>query len=366
MKYFDVNIIWLILTIIYLREKYVVWLTFLMLDKYLNGIQIFIYSNNQIIDKSDFPRKNNIINHKILGPFIHCIFGKEILTNSNKTKAYLKALEQTVPGSTAIIAVSEFTVIDTNSFTNYNLIIHFERFANLTINDVQQKYRFSQSVRFYYASLRFSFYKKFFHSHPEYEYAMYSDEDSLILKNPFELLENSTDEVHVMYDFLSYSHKGHPNFHWLRAWSRVSSSKKEKCGIDVLQISLFDQSVKNRLPLNVGLMIGKTKYLIVICELISSIFECVGMFTNCAEQGLFNHLSISGQLDRRGIKLHPHTVQNGNLMSCPNYLTIDEFGRRINSGEIFVLHHYHWVSNEYVNQCNERVKTLISYVELKH
>ena len=31
--------IWLILTILYLRKKYVLWLTFLMLDKYLNGIQ---------------------------------------------------------------------------------------------------------------------------------------------------------------------------------------------------------------------------------------------------------------------------------------------------------------------------------------
>ena len=70
------------------------------------------------------------------------------------------------------------------------------------------------------------------------------------------------------------------------------------------------------------------------------------MFRNNAEQGLLNYLFISGQLDKIGMKFYGHTVENCLLISCPNYLNVDEFDNRINSGEIYALHHYHWLNPE--------------------
>ena len=191
---------------------------------------------------------------------------------------------------------------------------------------------------------------------------MFSDEDTLILKNPFNLLKSDTEVVHIMYDFVKYSNFKHPNFLWLRSWNQLSYQRKGKCGLKDLKMSIFDKRVNSLHPLNSGLMIGKVKYLLRICELISSIYKCVGMFRNNAEQGLLNYLFISGQLDEIGMKFYSHTVENGLLISCPNYLSVDEFDNRINSGEIYALHHYHWLQPEYVNRANEKVKKLILYV----
>lgn len=297
--------------------------------------------------------------------FLFCYFGQEIINNSDKVKAFLTSLEQTVPYSTIYIAISTYTRIDNLSFAMYSLNINFERFCNSTKESILKNYKSSNSIRFFFSYLRFEFYKNFFKSHPEIEFAAFFDYDCLILKNPFDLLKTNYDKVHVMYDYQPYSVRSHPNFHWLKSWNRIKLSKRQACGMRKLQKNLQHPDIKKRLPINAGLMIGKVKYLLKICELISSIMNCVAIFKNNNEQGLFNYLVITGQINDLGIKLQCHSVEGGNLISCPNYMSLDNFTRRMNSDEVYVIHHYNWVTQEYVDHCSPRVRKLISFVKLK-
>ena len=152
MEWFDLNIIWLLLTFKYIDDRSKLFLS-LNNNSTKSKILLKLKQQHQFQpNEAYFPESIKIahrINAKIVGPFIHCSFGKEYYNNSDQAKSYLSSLEQSVPGAIVYISVSTFTSIDFESFKNYNLKIYFDRFGELTKEDIKKKYEYSQSVRFY-------------------------------------------------------------------------------------------------------------------------------------------------------------------------------------------------------------------------
>ena len=60
--------------------------------------------------------------------------------------------------------------------------------------------------------------------------------------------------------------------------------------------SFLSDEFKNKIPLNSGLLMGSSKNIIKIADLIYTRFICPGMFPENAEQGLLNYLDLSGEL----------------------------------------------------------------------
>ena len=109
----------------------------------------------------------------------------------------MNSLSTTNPGATLVFAVSEYTEVDP-SFYDYDLTIHIEKYGNETIPMLAQKY--PGTYQHYFVGFRYKFYADYFESHPEIEYAIFSDADMLFLKNPFELMTQNPEEVHFMFD----------------------------------------------------------------------------------------------------------------------------------------------------------------------
>ena len=104
--------------------------------------------------------------------------------------------------------------------------------------------------------------------------------------------------------------------------------------------SLLSKEIRSLIPLNSGMMIGNSKDIIKLTDLISTRFNCAGMFPYSQEQGLLNYLYLSGEINELGINIHLHSVDNGSLLSCPNHLPIGKYTQRINSNQLISVHHY--------------------------
>lgn len=120
--------------------------------------------------------------------FIVCSFGYKIIKNAGKIKNFLVSIEMSIPNATIILAISTYTQVDP-LLLNLNLNIHIERYLNETKSFLQEKYKFNYTDIYYFSGIRYKFYQEYLESHPEVEYAMFCDDDTLILKDPFELLK---------------------------------------------------------------------------------------------------------------------------------------------------------------------------------
>lgn len=283
-------------------------------------IGLYIYSIRYeyiyqiILNRTYYSQSSTIELHNCR--FITCSFGFESLNNSVEMYKYLKSLSYYVPGATVVVCISTYTILDPNWF-NLGLKLHIERYNNETKSSLSHKYSYSY---YYFNGLRYKFYVEYFMSHPEVDYAIFSDFDTLILRNPFELLLEDPDKIHIMEEIFTFAKFGDFNSIWLRAWNSVSQSTKESCGMHKINQSIYSKEIKDQMPWNSGLMVGKVSNLLAVCKILSSYFFCAGMFRNDAEQGLLNYVRLSGQFDELNVKFHPHSILHGNFISSPTRL----------------------------------------------
>lgn len=108
-------------------------------------------------------------------------------------------------------------------------------------------------------------------------------------------------------------------------------------------------------------MLGKTTNLIPVSEPIYKGFLCPGMFADNAEQGLLNQYVLSGQLSTLGIQFKGHYVPDGAFMSFPHSLNVNVFRDRINSGNVYAIHHYQLLKPAYVQACYQQLRDFIRY-----
>lgn len=280
--------------------------------------------------------------------FILCMFGKDILKSNDRIRKYFYTLDKFVQNSKIVLAVSEFTKIESSIIKYQNIEVCIERFGNVKIKDIEKKYKYPGASHYFYSGMRPSFYKHYLRLHPEIKYVAISDDDTLFFRDPFLLIAEDPSVVHIMEDVYPFSVTDNGNYIWTNAWVNLNNSTKLKCGFKLLNNNLLSKKIKDLIPLNSGMMIGSSKNIIKISELISSRFKCPGMFPNNAEQGLLNYLDLSGELKELGFPIHRHNLFNGSLLSCPDYLPLKNYIHQIKSNHLIAVHHHQLLNSSYI------------------
>lgn len=207
--------------------------------------------------------------------------------------------------------------------------------------------KYNYFYHYYFNGVRYCFYANLFRRHPEVKYAIFSDDDTLLFKDPFTLLQKQPDVIHAMYDDGTYKHHSGPNFRWVNVWAKyIPDYKKDKCNIWKLNKSLYSKELDDLYYFNCGLMIGKAEYLLKVSELMCHSFTCPGMFIENAEQGLLNYLNITGQIGSLGVKIVGYTIYDKVLISCPDHLDSKEYIETLNASSLIAVHHYHRLYKE--------------------
>ena len=204
-----------------------------------------------------------------------------------------------------------------------------------------------------------NFYSQYLKKHSEIKYVIISDDDTLFFRDPFPLINKNPNVVHLMEDIFPFSVTKDLNYIWLKSWSRLDKKIKEKCGFKQLNKTLLSDGIKNKIPLNVGLLMGSSKNIIKIAELIFARFICPGMFKKNAEQGLLNYLDLSGELKELGVPFKRHNIYNDSLLSCPNLLPIKNFIQQLNSSHFIALHHYQYLKEYYIARCPKEFQSFL-------
>jgi hypothetical protein len=282
--------------------------------------------------------------------FIVCMFGKKKIASDNRLRKYFYVINRFLPNSKIVLAVSEYTFVEPKLFEFENITVNIERFGNFTRDDVQKRFNYGGSTHFYFSGLRPTFYAYYLKAHPEIKYVAISDDDTLFIKDPFSLIEENPNIVHIMEDIFPFSRIIDGNYKWTNAYVNLDNLTKIKCGFKFLNKSLLSPEIKDLIPLNSGMMIGNSKNIIKITELISTRFRCAGMFPNNAEQGLLNYLALSGELKELGFPIHTHNVFNSSLLSCPDLLPIENYTQQINSNNTIAVHHYQFIKSNYIKK----------------
>jgi len=289
----------------------------------------------------------NNINPRDVIRFIICYFGANKIGSKHLVRKYFQALDKFVPYANIIFAVSKYTKIDPIVLRHQNITINIERFGTKTKLDLLKKYPY-YSFRFYYKAVRYVFYSQYLKKHSEIKYAIISDVDTLFFQDPFLLINKDPNVVHLMEDIYPFRITKDGNYIWANAWNKLDKKIKKKCGFKKLNIALLSDENKNKIPLNSGLLIGKTKNIIKIVDLISTRWTCPGIFKNNAEQGLLNYLDLSDELKELNISIKRHNIYKDSLISCPELLPIKKYIQRINSSYFIGLHHYTHLKKYYI------------------
>ena len=291
--------------------------------------------------KSEIPSRKDFI-------FILCMFGKNILKNNHRIRKYFFTLDKFVHNSKIVLAVSEFTKIESNIIKYQNINVSIERYGKIKTKDIKKKYKYPGASHFYYSGMRPFFYQHYLKHHPEIKYVAVSDDDTLFFRDPFLLITKDPTAVHIMEDVYPFSVTDNNNYIWTNAWVGLNNSIKLKCGFKPFNNNLLSNEIKDLIPLNSGMMIGSSKNIIKISELISSRFKCPGMFPFNAEQGLLNYLDLSGELKELGFPIHRHNLFRGSLLSCPDYLPLKNYIRQIKSNHLIAVHHHQCLNSSYI------------------
>ena len=288
--------------------------------------------------------------------FIMCFFGVNEIKSNHRIRKYFEVLDHFVPYANVTFCVSEYTKIDPIVIKHQNITINNQRFGNQTKEDIQNKYNYSS---FFFNGLRYNFYLEYLTKHSEIKYVVISDDDTLFFKDPFPLIEKDPNVVHLMEDILPFSYRRDNNYKWTNAWACLDKKIKEKCGFKQMNKALSSNEFKNKHPLNCGLLVGSSKNIIKIVELMSTRFFCPGMFRRNAEQGLLNYLDLSGELKELGFPIKHHYIFGGTFLSCPNYLPIKDYIKLVNSSNFIALHHHQFLNDYYISRTPKKFRSFL-------
>ena len=268
--------------------------------------------------------------------------GKEELLDEGPLNKLLISINQTTPNSQIFILISPYTLVDYDNFSKYSMDIIFERVSNnLTVSEVEKMYHGQFAYKLWFWVHRFEFYVEFFSKHPELENIMLMDEDSLILRDPLEIFKQDPDPflLHMMYDYLDFSAHQDWNYLWVNGLNNYldSGNRRQKCGIPHLKHNLHSSYMRKQLPFNCGLIYGKASEILKLSKLVAAASLCVDVFFYVCDQGIFNYLYYSGEIDRIGIKIKGYHMRDCQFISCCEHLTVE---CTKHSSEWYVIHHY--------------------------
>ena len=291
-------------------------------------------------------KKNHNINSRDDIRFITCYLGVDEIKSNHRIRKYFQVLDNYVPYANIVFCVSNYTKIDPIIIQHKKIKINIERFGSRAIEKLLNKNPYSS--HYFYNGIRYYFYSKYLKKHSEIKYVVISDDDTLFFRDPFPLIDKAPNVVHLMEDIFPFSVTKDHNYIWTNAWACLDKKIKEKCGFKQLNKSLLSEEFKNKIPLNSGLLIGSSKNIIKISDLIFTRFICPGMFPRNAEQGLLNYLDLSGELKELSIPIKRHNIYNDSLLSCPDLLPIKNYIQQLNSSHFIALHHHQFLNKYYI------------------
>ena len=286
--------------------------------------------------------------------FLTAYFNHKQVENSGPLRKFLTALSYSVPMANLIIGVNSDTDIS-NFFNNYTLNIEFWELKDLLPSEVVENLSNGKiHWKFYYAGMRYLFYKRFLQARPTIKYVMTTDIDNLIFRNPFELFLQEPQSVHVMQDFYPFKNTKSLNTIWFNAYNNLAKDTKVKCHLKLfVNISDF----QSQIPLNSGTLIGKYNNILTICILMSQSYNCTGIFYNGGEQGLFNYLYYSGTFSDLGMKFKTYSVSSS-MSAEPNFIRLTVFPKIV--PKIYTLHHYIYLNRGYRKYLDSRILTILN------
>ncbi len=315
----------------------------------LSLLFILLYMNI-IQEAHNFNSRNDI-------RFITCYFGVKEIKGNHRIRKYFQALNNFVPYAKIVFCVSEYTRIDPILIQHKRIKISIERFGNRDIENLLNKYPYSS--RYFYNGIRYYFYSKYLKNHTEIKYVVISDDDTLFFRDPFPLIDKDPNVVHFMEDIFPFSVTRDANFFWTNKWACLDKKIKEKCGFKQLNKTLLSDEFKNKIPLNSGLLIGSSKNIIKISDLMFNRFICPGMFPSNAEQGLLNYLDLSGELKELNITIKRHNIYYDSILSCPDLLPIKNYIQQINSSHFITLHHHQFLNKYYISKSPKEFQSFL-------
>ena len=286
------------------------------------------------------------------------LIGYSEVQNEGVIKNCIKALEQTAPGAKLVIITNYYTDVDASLINDCNLWVSIEYTSiNLTRDDVNKLYPYKDNFWTWFGVHRYQIYVDYLEMHQEYEYILFMDADTLILKNPMQLLyRENTNYIHMMNDYWPYRRTSDFNFIWFRDYYKFmeSSDRCKKCGIKKLPYNLRSPDFIKNYPINAGLMFGKTKEVLKLCRLLGKAGECIGMFPGGCEQSLINYMYYNGMINNTGVVIRTHHMKEGEIISCPEWCSTNTLHM---SDQWFVVHHYKEIRNKF--ELSDRIKKII-------
>ena len=301
-----------------------------------------------------YPNAFSVVNKKDRLTFLTVNFGKNQIENIGYIRKFLTALSYSVPMSNLIIGISPNSNVS-SSFNNIPINIEFLEFKELQpFQDVVELYKGKLHWKYYYAGMRYLFYKKYLQKNTDVKYVMLTDLDNLILKNPFDLFIKEPKLIHVMEDYKKFGSKNDINTKWFNAFNSLSKEIKNKCQMKPI---VNNSQFHSKIPLNAGTLIGKNNFILILCTLMSKAFNCTGVIYNGGEQGLFNYLYYSGKFSDAGLNFKKYSVYSS-MLSCPNYLSLDAFAKV--APKLYTIHHYSLLNSKYQKILGTRIVDIIN------
>ena len=232
------------------------------------------------------------------------------ITNKDRIKRCLVALEQTMPGAKITIITNCYTEVDPSILTDYNLWVNIDYSPNnVTREEVDKLYPYDGNFWTWFGVYRYKFYVDYLEKHSEYENMLFMDVDTLLLKNPMDLIyQENPNYIHMMNDYWKYRRTSDFNFVWFRNYYNFmqNSNRSLICNVPHLNYPLYSKEFLDYYPINAGLMFGKTTEILKLCRLLANVSLCIGMFQGGCEQSLINYVYHNGMINKTGVIIRAH------------------------------------------------------------
>ena len=283
--------------------------------------------------------------------------GYKQLKNQDRIRKNIVALQQTMPGAKLTIITNCYTEVDPSILTDYNLWITIDYTSiNVTREEVNRLYPFHSNFWTWFGVYRYKFYVDYLEKHSEYENMLFMDVDTLILKNPLDILyQENKNYIHMMYDYYTFRKKDDGNYIWFKNFYEFmqTSNRSKVCNVPKPQYHYDSETFLNLLPINAGLMFGKTTEILKLCRLLTNASLCINMFKGSCEQALINYLYYNGMINKTGIVIRAHHMNDSKIISCPEWFTESELKQ---SDNWYILHHFYKTSGK--NGINQRLRDI--------
>ena len=260
--------------------------------------------------------------------YITTTVGRPTINTDKNIIRLVTSLNITLPGSTLVILTSPYTTYDPNLFLQYdvNIIIDYVNYDITPEQFSEQnggRYPFSNWFYVY----RYKFYVDYLEKHPELDLVMFFDEDTVILKDPIDLIANDTDPntIHMMYDYFDYTARWDNNYRWLNAWDvnlNCNQTKRDQCHVRHLVNPMNSTALGKDYPFNAGLMFGRAESVLELTRVLAKTSLCVNLFPGITEQGLINYLYYNGEISANGINIYGHHMNEKLIISCAEHLSV--------------------------------------------